>query len=129
MSGWAVITKALAAAGGGPLMRRDFDAGYMGDPGSALARAMELGLIRRPGKRVVYELTPLGRRYLAGMATVVGGDRSGPMRIVPCVPEDVPADLMLEILRKVGRKDREPVTYELLRAYSTELVRMVRASA
>lgn len=74
MNAWAVITRSLHAAGGGPLPRAKFDYEFA-DTNSALyavRSAVRVGTIEMSGTRnaSLCSLTPLGRDWIDGLATV-----------------------------------------------------------
>lgn len=128
MSGWAVITKSLAEAGGGPLRVRDIDAGMLSDPGRAMERAKHLGLVRHAGNRHLWELTTLGRDWCTGRVKLVDGGYRGPYRFVRTIAS-VGDGWIERLLIEAGHVPGTAVTPAVLRAYSAELVRMVRAAA
>jgi hypothetical protein len=80
MSGWKIVTKALHAAGGGPLPATKFDPCDMPRTSflSALANAVTYGFVasdqgQRGRNRSVaglFSLTPLGRDWCEGMVQV-----------------------------------------------------------
>jgi len=73
MSGWRIAVSSLAAAGGGPLLSRQFDAQR-----ADLRRAHELGLVWCVN-RTHWQLTAKGRALAEGraMAVVDYGEGSG----------------------------------------------------
>ena len=74
MNGWEVITKRLEAAGGGPLPRSAFDCDFADNNSSIYAArsAVRVGTVEMIGTRsaAMWALTPLGRDWCAGRATV-----------------------------------------------------------
>lgn len=128
MSGLAIITKALAAAGGGPLRVRDIDAGMLSDPGRAMERAKRLGLVRHAGNRHLWELTELGRDWCTGRVKLVDGGYRGPYRFVRTIAT-IGDGWIERLLLEAGHVPGTAVTPGVMREYSRALVKLARETA
>jgi hypothetical protein len=128
MSAWRILLQALADAGGGPIAAAKLREPSLLGRQSALRDASAIKAIRRIGNKnnARWELTDLGRGYLAGdLVAVYGkGKKLALVPFVPCVTDDIIEALMLES----GHIPGDSVTPAVLRRYSVGLWSLAKNS-
>jgi hypothetical protein len=127
MSAWRILLQALADAGGGPIAAAKLKAPWPGMP-AAVRDASVIRAIRRIGNKnnAQWELTELGRGYLAGDLVAIYG-KGKKLALVPFVP-GVTDDIIEGLMLKAGHTPGDAVTPAVLRRYSAELWELAKNS-